>query len=400
MRIGVIGNGLAGVMAAKALREGGFPGEIVIFAQEKHHYYPRPNLIEFLAGNLPEARLAAFPPEWYNSQAIQVRLATPVRRLLAEPLGLELDAGRKELFDILLLADGAVSFMPPLIGADKPGVFALRTWDDALAILDYLPDHRRAAVLGGGLLGLETARGLRARGAEVLVIEFFDRLLPRQLDGQGASLLRAQIEKMGIKVRLGTVAEEILGSGRVEGLRFKDGGVAAADLVVVAAGVKPSLSLAKEAGLTTERGVVVDDFLRTSHPGVFAAGDNVQHQGRVYGILPAAFEQSRAAAHNILGQSRAYRGTVPSNTLKVMGLYVTSAGLAIPEGEGFEELRKEDPGRGLYKKIVLQNGRLVGAIWMGTKEGVSQVTRAMLQKTDVSAWRTALLEDGFDFSKI
>jgi nitrite reductase (NADH) large subunit len=399
MRIGIIGNGLAGVMASKALREGGFQGEIIIFAQEKHHYYPRPNLIEFLAGNLPQERLAAFPPEWYNAQAIQVRLATPVRRLLGEPLGVELDGGRQELFDTLLLADGAVSSIPPLVGADKPGVFTLRTWDDALAILDYLPDHRRVAVLGGGLLGLEAARGLRARGAEVLVIEFFDRLLPRQLDEQGASLLRAQIEKMGIKIRLSTAAEEVLGSGRVEGLRFKDG-EAAADLVVVAAGVKASMGLAKEAGLTTERGVVVDDFLRTSHPRIFAAGDNVQHRGRVYGILPAAFEQSQVAAANILGKSRAYEGTVPSNTLKVMGLYVTSVGLTVPEGEGFEELRKEDSGRGLYKKIVLHNGRLVGAIWIGTKEGVSQVIRATLQKADVSAWKAGLLEEGFDFSQI
>jgi nitrite reductase (NADH) large subunit len=399
MRIGIIGNGLAGVMASKALREGGFQGEIIIFAQEKHHYYPRPNLIEFLAGSLPQERLAAFPLEWYNAQAIQVRLATPVRRLLGEPLGVELDSGRQELFDTLLLADGAVSSIPPLVGADKPGVFTLRTWDDALAILDYLRDHRRVAVLGGGLLGLEAARGLRARGAEVLVIEFFDRLLPRQLDEQGASLLRAQIEKMGIKIRLSTAAEEVLGSGRVEGLRFKDG-EAAADLVVVAAGVKASMGLAKEAGLTTERGVVVDDFLRTSHPRIFAAGDNVQHRGRVYGILPAAFEQSQVAAANILGKSRAYEGTVPSNTLKVMGLYVTSVGLTVPEGEGFEELRKEDSGRGLYKKIVLHNGRLVGAIWIGTKEGVSQVIRATLQKADVSAWKAGLLEEGFDFSQI
>jgi nitrite reductase (NADH) large subunit len=279
-------------------------------------------------------------------------------------------------------------------------VFTLRTWDDAQAILAYLRDHRRVAVLGGGLLGLETARALRARGADVLVVEFFDRLLPRQLDGPAAALLKAQIEAAGIRVRLGTTTEEIFGSARAEGLRFKDGGRAEADMVVVAAGVKPSLALAKDAGLTVDRGVVVDDFLRTSHPRIFAAGDNVQHQGRVYGIIPAAFEQSQAAALNILGRNRAYRGTVPSNTLKVMGLYVTSAGLAIPEGEGFEELSATDPGRGLYKKVVLQDGRLVGAIWMGTKEGAGQVARAAAQKTDVSKWREALLRDGFDFSQI
>lgn len=400
MRIGIIGNGLAGVMAAKTLRESGFPGEIVIFAREKHHYYPRPNLIEFMAGNLPEKRLFAFPPDWYEARGLQVRLATPVQRILNEPLAVELGDGRREGFDTLLLADGALSFLPPIQGVDRPGVFTLRTRDDAQAILDYLQNHRRAAILGGGLLGLETARALKARGADVLVVEFFDRLLPRQLDAPGALILKSQIEAMGIKVRLGTTTEEILGSDRAAGLRFKDGGTAAAELVVVAAGVKPSLNLAKEAGLTIDRGVVVDDFLRTTHPRIFAAGDNVQHQGRVYGIIPAAFEQSQAVARNILGQSQAYRGTVPSNTLKVMGIYVTSAGLAVPQGEGFEELRREDPERGLYKKIVLQSGRLVGAIWMGTREGADQIVRASAQRADVSKWKEALLTDGFDFSQI
>jgi nitrite reductase (NADH) large subunit len=400
MRIGIIGNGLAGVMAAKTLRESGFPGEVVIFAREKHHYYPRPNLIEFLAGNLPEKRLFAFAPEWYEARGLQVRLATPVRRILNEPLAVELEDGRKEGFDTLLLADGALSYLPPIQGVDRRGVFTLRTRDDAQAILDYLPGRRRATVLGGGLLGLETARALKARGAEVLVVEFFDRLLPRQLDAQGASLLKAQIEALGIRVRLGTATEEILGSDRIEGLRFKDGGTASAELAVVAAGVRPSMDLAREAGLTIDRGVVVDDLLRTSHPRIFAAGDNVQHQGRVYGIIPAAFEQAKAAALNILGQGRGYKGTIPSNTLKVVGMSVTSAGLALPEGQGFEELRREDAERGLYKKIVLQNGRLVGAIWMGTREGADQIVRASAQRLDVSQWKDALLQDGFDFSQI
>jgi len=400
MRVGIIGNGLAGVMAAKTLRESGFEGGVVLFAREKYHYYPRPNLIEFLAGNLPEHRLFAFPPEWYEARKLQVRLATPVRRISGEPLEVELEDGRREAYDALLLADGALASLLPIPGVDRQGVYTLRTWDDARAILEDLKAHSRAAVLGGGLLGLETARALRARGAEVLVVEFFDRLLPRQLDGPAASLLKAQIEATGIKVRLGTTTEEILGSARVEGLRFKDGGRAEANLLIVAAGVKPSLDLAKEAGLAVDRGVVVDEHLRTSHPQIYAAGDNVQHQGKVYGIIPAAFEQSQAAAFNILGQGRAYRGTVASNTLKVMGLYVTSAGLAIPEGEGFEELRRLDPDRGLYKKIVLQAGRLVGAIWMGTKEGAGQVARAAAQKADVSPWREALLQDGFDFSQL
>jgi nitrite reductase (NADH) large subunit len=234
----------------------------------------------------------------------------------------------------------------------------------------------------------------------VRVVEFFDRLLPRQLDSRGAALLKAQVEKSGIAVRLATVTEEVLGSGRAAGLKFKDGSTAEADLVVVAAGVRPNLGLATGAGLAAERGVVVDARLRTSHPAVFAAGDNIQHEGRVYGIIPAAFEQARVAAANILGSDREYRGTVPSNTLKVAGLYLTSAGLAVPEGGTHEEIRKEDPERGLYKKIVLEGGKLVGAVWLGTKEGAAQVARAVSSKMDVSPWKNDILEDGFDFSKL
>ncbi|OGD25238.1 MAG: hypothetical protein A2Y56_02665 [Candidatus Aminicenantes bacterium RBG_13_63_10] len=400
MRIGIIGNGLAGVIAAKTLREAGFDGEVEVFAREKYPYYPRPNLIEYIAGRLPEERLFAFPAGWYAERRIQVGLGTPARRIVLEPLGVELEGGRTERFDRLLLADGASSFIPPMAGAEKRGVFSLRSWDDALAIVDYLPDHPRTVVLGGGLLGLEIARALNARGARVQVVEFFDRLLPRQLDAPGAALLKRQFENAGLSVRLGAVTEEILGDDRAAGLRLKDGTRLEADMVIVSAGVKPNVELAREAGLAVERGVVVDDFLGTSHPGICAAGDNVQHHGRVYGIIPAAFEQTRAAASNLLGRKKEYGGTVPSNTLKVAGLFLTSAGLAVPEGGGYEEIRREDPESGLYKKIVLEKGRLVGAIWMGTKNGASQIARAVSQKADVSRWKEEILEDGFDFSRL
>ncbi|MBN2199629.1 MAG: NAD(P)/FAD-dependent oxidoreductase [Candidatus Aminicenantes bacterium] len=399
-RVGIVGNGLAGVIAAKTLREAGFDGEIEIFAREKYPYYPRPNLIEHLAGRLPAERLFAFPESWYVERRIRVRLATPSRRILSEPLAVELSSGQRVEFDRLLLADGASCFIPPMAGADKKGVFSLRTWDDALSILEDLQDHRRVAVLGGGLLGLEIARALAARGASVRVVEFFDRLLPRQLDPQGAAVLRTQIEKSGIAVRLGIATEEIFGSDRVAGLKFKDGSAMDADMAIVAAGVRPNLDLAKDAGLAVERGVVVDDRLRTNRPGIFAAGDNTQHQGRLYGIIPAAFEQARAAAFNILDRDKAYRGTLPSNTLKVAGLSLTSVGEAVPEGGGVEEIRKEDPERGLYKKIVLKEGRLVGAIWMGTREGAPQVSKAVSQKADVSRWKKEILEDGFDFARL
>jgi len=229
-------------------------------------------------------------------------------------------------------------------------------------------------------------------------VEFFDRLLPRQLDAQGAALLRSQVEALGIRVRLGVTTEEVLGQNEVAGIRLKGGEVVGADMAVVAAGVRPNLSLPHDAGLATDKGLVVDDRMQTSHPQIFAAGDGVQHRGKLYGIIPASFEQARAAAHNMLGQEKLYQGTMPSTTLKVVGLYVTSLGLANPEGQGYEEIRKFSKEEGIYKKIVLQDGALVGAIWMGTKKGVSEIARAVTAKTKVNQWINTLLEDSFDFS--
>ena len=170
------------------------------------------------------------------------------------------------------------------------------------------------------------------------------------------------------------------------------------DMAVIAAGVRSHLELAKEAGLETDKGIVVDDYLSTSHPKIFAAGDNLEHRGRLYGIIPASFQQARIAAHNILGQKMKYEGTVPSNTLKVMGVSLTSVGLVNPEKGTCEEYRRENREEGIYKKIVLQNGILVGAIWMGTKQGVNEISQMVTQKMDVSKWKDALLQDDFDFS--
>ncbi|MGB8953056.1 MAG: FAD-dependent oxidoreductase [Candidatus Aminicenantales bacterium] len=398
MNVTIVGNGLAGTIAAKTLRELDRQVEIEIYAEEKFLYYPRPNLIDFIAGKISEERIFAFPEQWYQNQRIQVHLSSPVQKIRPESRTIEIDKGQKKKYDTLLLANGASAFLPPFKGAEKAGVFTLRTLDDALRILEYLNTHPKVAVIGGGLLGLEIARAIKARGTEVEVIEFADYLLSRQLDVQGAALLKLQIEKQGIKVRLRTATEEILGPGEVRGLRFKDGSESEAEMAVVAAGVRPNIRLAKEAGLEVDRGIVVNDFLELSQPNIFAAGDGIQHNGQVYGIIPASFDQSRIAAANILGRKTGYAGTTFSNTLKVVGLFVTSVGLVHPEGEGYEEIRLEKQEEGIYKKIVLKDGVLVGAIWMGTKNGVNSVTRAVTQQLNVAKWKDTLLEDRFDFS--
>lgn len=398
MRVVIAGNGLAGTMAAKTLRELDPDVEIAVFAAEAHPYYPRPNLIEFLAGSLPLDRVFAFPPGWDEKSRIGVRLGRPIAKILPDVRAVLTADGGREPYDALLLANGSSAAVPPIPGADKRGVFTLKTLDDARAILDYLNGRYRVALVGGGVLGLEIARALTVRGAAVTVVEVFDRLLPRQLDAPGAAVLKEQVERLGITVRLQAATEAVLGGDEARGLRLKGGDEIAADMIVVAAGVRPNLDIAREAGLLVERGLVVDDALATSRPGIFAAGDVVQHRGRVYGIIPAAFDQARTAAYNIIGRDKPYQGTVVSNTLKVAGLYVTSVGEAQPETPGGDELRREDREKGIYKKVVLRDGALTGAIWMGTKKGALEISRAVASGVKVGAQGTALLDDAFDFS--
>lgn len=396
----IVGSGLAGTIAAKTLRELRPDIRIDVLGEERHPYYPRPNLIEYLAGRVPRERVFAFPEGWAAKQGIGLRLGAPAVRILTDKKAVETAAGEPVPYDALLIATGARASRPPIPGIDRKGVFLLRTLDDAEELLAHLGERRRVAVLGGGLLGLEIARAVRQREAEVDVVEFFDRLLPRQLDAGAAAILKAQMERDGVAVRVGEKTAEVLGDGEVRGLRFESGARLAADAVIVAAGVVPETALARAAGLKVDRGIVVDDRLRSSSPGIFAAGDAAEHAGRVYGIIPAAFEQARAAAHNMLGLDKPYAGTVPSNTLKVAGLHVTSVGEVHAAGPGFESVVRSDPGAGLYKKIVLQEGRLVGAIWMGTKTGATEIARLAALKKDVERHKEEILEESFDFGEI
>jgi nitrite reductase (NADH) large subunit len=393
----IVGNGLAGTLAAKSIRDADDRVAITILAAERHPYYPRPNLIEYLAGRLPEEKIFAFPASWAETHRVDLRLGTPVRRIRPADRTVETAAGTIIPYDRLLLADGASAAIPPISGTAKPGVFTLRTIDDARALLDYYRSHRRVVVLGGGLLGLEIARALRTRGAEVEVAEIFTHLLPRQLDPDGAAVLKSRLELGGIKIRLGLSCEEIVGDSEAAGVRFTDGSRLEAELVVLAAGVVPNTALAREAGLAVDRGVVVDDRMAAGGPDIFAAGDGVQHRGRLYGMIPASFAQSRIAAGNILGREKKYDGTIPSNQLKISDLPLLSTGAIAPEGPDFEEFRRSRPEDGLYKKIVLRDGVLVGAIWMGTKKGAAEIAKAVAERRDVAALKADVLEDDFDY---
>jgi len=393
MRCVIVGNGVAGVTAARA------GAEVEIYTQETHHYYPRPRLQRFLAGEMELEDLYFYPPAWYEERGIAVHLGVEVTGLDPAARRILLADGRRVSYDRLLLAAGSRPFIPPIEGVDREGVFSLRTIEDALAIKRWAEGAERAVVVGGGLLGLEAARALRALGLKVTVLERGPYLLPRQLDAQGGALLRGLVEDMGIEVVLEASSQAILGDGRATGVLLQDGRKVEGDLILISTGIRSNVELAREAGLEVNRGVVVDERLRTNAEDVYAAGDVAEFRGRVYGIIPAAMEQAKAAALNMLGQETSYQGTVPSNVLRVVGIDCASIGVVHPpEGEGYRELRKSEAG--VYKKLVLKDGRLVGAILLGDRKDVAPISRLIRREADVSRYVERLLDEDFDWKKL
>ncbi|HEC33415.1 MAG TPA: NAD(P)/FAD-dependent oxidoreductase, partial [Chloroflexi bacterium] len=280
---------------------------------------------------------------------------------------------------------------------DREGVFTLRTFDDALAIKTYARDVRSVAVIGGGLLGLETARALLSLGLDVSVIEYSLYLLPRQLDAEGAQVLQSLLEAQGLRILTGAATEAILGDGRAEGVRLKDGRVVDGALVLISTGIRSRVGLAREAGLEVNKGMVVSEQLQTSVEDVFAAGDAAEFEGRVYGIIPAATEQAQVAAANmVMPGSATYGGTIPANTLKIVGVDLTCLGEATVAGDECVILREMDAAGGVYRRLTLRDGKIVGAILLGDVRNVRAVKQLIASGRDVSAYGERLLDEDFD----
>lgn len=401
MKVVIVGNGVAGITAARTLRERDRDLEIVVFSNEGYHYYSRPKLVDFLAGEADQGSLFFYPDDWYRDKGIEVHLNQRVASVDTARHIVEL-ADRSEVsYDRLVLANGSVPNVPPFRGVDQQGVFTLRSLDDALKIKRYARPGARALVVGGGLLGLESARALKGLGLDVAVLQIGGRLLPAQLDEEGALILRRQIETEGIDVVLNAATVAIVGNGRASGIDLEDGRRLEGELIIISAGVKSNVELAKRAGLSIGRGVVANGRLLTSADDVYAAGDVAEVDGRVYGIVPAAIDQARVVAEDIVGVSAdGYHGTIPSNTLKVIGIDLTSVGLVNPDGPEYEELRWRDDKAGIYKKVVLQEGHVVGAILLGDRKAVPSVARMVREKTDVTAFKDRLLSQDFDLKQV
>jgi len=390
----IIGNGVAGTTAAENIRKLDGEGLITIVTAEGMPFYWRVRLPEYISGDINEQELLAKKEDWYREKNINLKLQTRV--VGGDPKGkvVVTEHGEKISYDRLLIATGSYSFVPPIKGSDKPGVFSLRSIQDARDIAAAAKKTEDVVLIGGGLLGLEAGNALRKLGKRVMVVEFFPRLLPRQLDGEGAKRLQGIMEAMGFSFRLGAKTQEISGDNQVSKVLLEGGEELAAQLVVISAGVRCNMNLAEPLGLETDKGIKVDEHLQTSQPGIYAAGDVAEYKGFPYGIWPAALEQGKIAGINMAGGEARYKGTTMANTLKVVGVDVASAGDIDAEQKRESKVATTDK---IYKKIVLDENRIIGCIMLGDTKAFNDITKLMSDKRDVSQVKDQVLSGEFDF---
>ncbi len=384
----VVGNGMASIRTIEELLRLSPDGfDITVFGSEPHGNYNRIQLSPVLAGEKTFEDIVTHPRQWYADNRIDLRAGDPVTQIDRRGRRVHSASGEVVEYDRLLLATGSKPFIIPVPGHTLPGVIAFRDIQDVDRMLEAAQSHRKAVVIGGGLLGLEAANGLMRQGMDVTVVHLMDALMERQLDKPAAELLQGALEGRGIRFLLEASTESIVGDERVTGVRLKDGSLIDADLVVMAVGIRPNIELAQSAGLHCERGLVVDDTLQSlSDPRIYAVGECVQHRQHTYGLVAPLYEQARVCAAHLVGMGhRRYAGSTISTKLKVTGIDLFSAGDFIGD-KSTEDLLMRDPSRGVYKRLVVKDAALVGVVLYG----------------DVAdgAWYFDLIQNGADISAI
>ena len=370
----IIGNGVAGTTAAQSIRELDKGGAVTIVSEESVPFYSRIKLPDYLAGSQSVDDIIIRKDKWYKDQDVELKLDVVIEDIDPE-LKVAVDSnGQSYPYDKLLLATGSYSFVPPIEGSGTGTVFALKTVADADRIIEASSGVKNATIIGGGLLGLEAGHALLKRGITVSVVEFFDRLLPRQLDTEGAALLQKMMEEMGFVFHLGAKTEKILGDRKVEGVQMDSGTVIDSDLVLFSTGVRSRLELAEKLGVETDKSIVVSPSMETSAKGIYAAGDAVQVEGMNFCIWPEAQEQGRVAGINMAGGKEGFKRIVPSNRLKVAGINLASAG-DIDQDNKLEH--EKETYETVYKKIVKKDGAVVGCIMLGNTDGFSDIVKTM-----------------------
>lgn len=381
----LIGNGMAGVRCVEeilALEPDRF--EITIIGSEPYTNYNRIMLSKVLQGNTSIQDITINDQSWYDERGITLHKGEEAIAIDSDRRRVRTSTGREVDYDKLILATGSNPFMLPLPGADKPGVLAFRNIKDCNALMEASKKYRRAVVIGGGLLGLEAARGLLNLGMDVSVVHIHNYIMERQLDRTASEMLRKELEAQGMRFLLEKQSERILGRKRVEGLQFRDGSRIEADLVVFAVGIRPNVKLAAASGIETNRAIVVNDWMETSVPEIYAVGECAEHRGIAYGLVAPLYEQGKVLAKVICGHpTEGYAGSTLYSQLKVSGVDVFSAG-DIQESADTVALMKYDGLRRTYSKITVSGNRIAGAVLFGDTSQGNKLLRYIQTGADVS----------------
>ncbi|MEZ4725988.1 MAG: FAD-dependent oxidoreductase [Caldilineaceae bacterium] len=404
-KVVIIGNGIAGVTAADHVRRRHPTCEIHLIGRERHHLYNRMGITRLIYGRSAMSGLYLMPEKWYEDYGITTWLNTHVTAIDKATRKVTLGTGETLDYDRLILTTGSQSYVPPLEGYGLPGAFVLRAAEDAMAIRAFVQERicRHGVVAGGGLLGLEAAYGLHKLGLSVAVLERSTSLLRRQLDEQGGQFLRQYLEGLGIQIITEAETASLHGQGRVQQVTLKDGRTLPCDLFLVAAGIRSEVELAKQIGLTVKRGVVVDAHMRTADPQIFAAGDVAEFNGQTPGLWPVAVSQAETAAANAVAPAGAnpatYTEVVPVTMLKVVGVDLTSIGRIEANGSNETEIVFAEPAENRYRKLVLADGKLVGAILLGYPSLAPAVAEISKTQLDISRQLPALRNGDWDVLK-
>jgi nitrite reductase (NADH) large subunit len=385
----VIGAGMASGRMLEHLFDAGFDGEVTLFNAEPRGNYNRLMLSPVLSGEKTYEQIVTHDADWYAAHGVDARFGEAVVRIDRENRHVHSNAGSVP-YDALVIATGSAPFMIPVAGRDLPGVVTYRDLEDTNAMIAASVPGAKAVVIGGGLLGLEAAAGMAARGAEVTVIHLMGHLMERQLDPAAGYLLQKDLEARGIRIHCKGATKAILGKDRVEAVLLEDGTIYAADLVCMAVGIRPEVRLATDAGLEIGRGITVDDQMRTSDPAIFALGECVEHDKQVFGLVAPLYDQAKVLAATLMGQAAAFQPQQTATKLKVTGVDLFSAG-DFADAPGREDIVFRDPGRGVYKRLILDGDHLIGAVMYGDTADGAWFFDLIRQGKDVSDMRETLI---------
>ena len=401
-RVVVVGNGMAGARLVEDLLARGASERVAIamFGDESHASYNRILLSGVLAGSHRATDIVIRSKDWYADRGVDLRSGSRIEAIDLERRQVVAASG-VEPYDVLVLATGSRPALPPIEGLRrrdgdlKEGAFVFRTLDDCDRMAIFAERARRAVVIGGGLLGLEAAFGLLKRGLDVHVVHLMSHVMDVQLDVAAGEILLRQLERMGLQVHFERSTTALLGNGHVSGVAFADGSTLACDMVVIAAGIQPNVELATHAGLPVGRGIIVGDDLGSpaGRESVYAVGECAEHRGQVYGLVAPIWEQTQVLADRLSGRNPAalYFGSRLSTKLKVAGVDLAVMGCKEPEQPNDEVVTYAEAGRGVYKKLVVRNGRLLGAIVMGDGAIVPSLVHAFTESTEIATNRAEIL---------